>query len=90
MRECHRNISGVKKKIDIELIKLLVIHQFSIILIVIRLPGIVVQAEFEIPPRIMWGRANMAAVILLLGWLYVFARAEGKCLFSTRLAQRII
>ncbi|XP_077272055.1 uncharacterized protein CG3556 isoform X1 [Temnothorax americanus] len=27
----------------------------------------------------MWGRANMAAVIFLLGWLCVFSRAEENC-----------
>lgn len=28
-------------------------------------------------PNIMWGRANIAIVIFLLGWLCIFTRAEG-------------
>lgn len=28
--------------------------------------------------RKMWGRANMAAVVLLLGWACIFANGEGE------------
>jgi len=41
--------------------------------------------EFETCPNTMWGRANMAAMIFLLGWLYVFSRAEGTCFLTYKI-----
>ncbi|XP_071578362.1 uncharacterized protein CG3556 isoform X1 [Temnothorax nylanderi] len=41
----------------------------------------------ETRPNIMWGRANMAAVIFLLEWLCVFSRAEENCRSSASNAE---